>query len=122
MFDDDDDSASVSAELRPSPEVGASAENAAGSQWRGPQVKLNKFGGSRPEYRGWRDEVQALLLLHGVPEDKQVLLLYLALEAGKGKPRDLFSSHSVPEISQIPPQDVWKKLNTEYLEEKYVEA
>ena len=53
-------------------------------------MKLNKFGGSRPEYRGWRDEVQVLLLLHGVPEDKQDLLLYLALEAGKGKPRDLF--------------------------------
>ena len=65
MFDDDEVS-----EPPHEPEAAASAENAANSQWRGPQVKLNKFGGSRPEYRGWRDEVQALLLLHGVPEDK----------------------------------------------------
>ena len=50
------------------------------------------------------------------------MALYLALEAGKGKPRDVFSSHSVPEISQLPPGDIWKKFNTEYLEEKYVEA
>ena len=28
--------------------------------WRGPQIKLNKFGGFRSEYRGWRDEVQAI--------------------------------------------------------------
>ena len=74
-----------------------------------PQVKLNKFSGSRTEYRGWSDEVQALLLLHGFPRDKQVLLLYLALEAGKGKPRDLFSSYSVPEISSLDPDEVWTK-------------
>ena len=107
------------------PEDGAGVAAAGGQnpqQWRGPQVKLNKFGGERHEYRGWRDEVQALLLLHGVPEDKQVLLLYLALEKGKGKPRDLFSAFSVEELSVLPPADLWKKLNREYLEQKHVEA
>ena len=103
------------------PEAQASAERPE-PPWCGPQVKLNKFGGSRPEYRGWRDEVQALLLLHAVPSDKQVLLLYLALEAGRGKPRDLFASSTVDEISLLPPEDMWKTLNREYLEEKYVEA
>ena len=66
--------------------------------------------------------MQALLLLHAVPEDKQVLLLYLALEAGKGKPRDLFSSLSVQEVSDLEPDLVWKKLDKEHLEETYVEA
>ena len=87
------------------PEAQASAD-APDRPWRGPQVKLNNFSGSRPEYRGWRDEVQALLLLHAVPDDKQVLLLYLALEAGKGKPRDLFASLSVDEISLLLPGEV----------------
>ena len=29
---------------------------------------------------------------------------------------------SVDEISLLPPEDVWKKLNKEYLEETYIEA
>ena len=74
--------------------------------WRGPQKKLNKFGGSRSEYRGWCDEVQAILLLHSVPEDKHVLLLDLALEAGKGRPRDLFSSLTVDEVGALTTFDV----------------
>ena len=90
--------------------------------WRGPQIKLNKFSGSRQEYRAWRDEVQVVLKLHSVPADKQVLLLYLALEEGKGRPRDLFSNLSVDEVSELEPEDVWKRLNKEYLEEKYIEA
>ena len=104
------------------PEAHDASADAPAGPWRGPQVKLNKFSGSRPEYRGWRDEVQALLMLHSVPDDKQVLLLYLALEAGKGKPRDLFASFSVDELAVMPPPDMWKKLNHEYLEESYVEA
>ena len=76
--------------------------------WRGPQIKLNKFGGSRSEYRGWRDEVQAILLLHSVPEDKQVFLLDPALEAGKGRPRDLFPSLTVDEVNVLTTFDVWK--------------
>ena len=90
--------------------------------WRGPQIKLNKFGGSRQEYRSWRDEVQVILRLHSVPDDKQVLLLYLALEEGKGRPRDLFSNLSVDEVSELELEVVWKRLDKEYLEEKYIEA
>ena len=52
-----------------------------------------------------------VLKLHSVPADKQVLLLYLALEEGKGRPRDLFSNLSVDEVSELVPEDVWKRLN-----------
>ena len=38
--------------------------------WRGPQLKIEKFGGSRSKYRAWRNEVQALVKLHTVPEEK----------------------------------------------------
>ena len=78
-----------------------------------PQVILNKFGGARSEYRVWRNEAQALLLLR-VPEEERVLLVYFALEQGCGCPRDLFSSLDVAVRSQLPPSDMWKPLDTEY--------
>ena len=62
------------------------------------------------------------MLLHSVPEDKQVLLLDLALEAGKGRPHNLFSSLTVDEVCDLTTFDVWKKLDREYGEEKYIEA
>ena len=83
---------------------------------------MNKFSGSRQDYRAWRDEVQVVLKLHSVPADKQVLLLYLALEEGKGRPRYLFSALSVDEVGELEPDAVWKRLNKEYLEEAYIEA
>ena len=89
---------------------------------RGPQIKLNEFGGFRSEHRGWRDEVQAILKLHLVPEDKQVLLLYFALEAGKGRPRVLFSAYSVDGVAALARTDIWKRPNKEYEQEKYIEA
>ena len=88
----------------------------------GLQIKLNKFGGFRSEFRGRRDEVQDVSKLHSVPEDKQVLLLYFAFEAGKGRPRDLFPAYSVDEVAAFDPADIWKRLNKEYEEEKYIEA
>ena len=89
----------------------ATATVAEPRDWRGPQIKLNKFNGSRQEFRSWRNEVQAILKLHSVPADKQVLLLYLALEEGKGRPRDLFSALSVDEVGALEPEEVWKRLN-----------
>ena len=103
----------------------ALAAPAAGSgpqPWKGPQIKLNKFNGDRSSYRGWRDEVQALLLLHSVPPDKQVLLLYLALESGRGKPRDLFGTYSIPELAAVAPVKIWERLDREYLEQAHIEA
>ena len=61
-------------------------------------------------------------MLHGVPQDKQVLLLYLALEEGKGRPRDLFAAQSIEEIALLPAHDLWKRLDQEYLELDHVEA
>ena len=90
--------------------------------WRGPQIKLNKFGGFRSEYRRWCDEVQAMLKLHSVLEEKQVLLLYLALEAGKSRPCDFFPAYLVDEVAAHATTDIWKRLNEEYEEEKYIEA
>ena len=91
-------------------------------EWRGPQIKLQKFSGFRSGYRGWRNEVQAILKPHSVPEDQQVLFVYLALEAGKGKPRDLYGQLSIDEIALLPVEDIWKKLSKEYFEEEYIEA
>ena len=74
--------------------------------WRGPQIKLEKFGGSRSEYRNWRDEVQAILKFQSGPQHKQVLLVYMALESGKGRPRDLFSSLDIDEVGGTEPVEV----------------
>ena len=57
-----------------------------------------------------------------MPEDKQVLLLYLALKAGKGRPRDFFSACSVDEVSSLQTSDALRRLDREYEEEKYIEA
>ena len=59
-----------------SPLPGVDDHASASQPWRGPQIKLEKFSGDRALYRAWRDEVQAILLLHSVPPEKQVLLLY----------------------------------------------
>ena len=48
--------------------------------------------------------------LPSVPEGKQVLLLHLALEAGKGRRRDLFPAYTVDEIAALDPADIWKQL------------
>ena len=47
-----------------------------------------------------------LLALHNVPSEKAVLVIYLALEAGKGKPRDLYSALSIDEGAALPVKDV----------------
>ena len=64
-------------------EEGHEETEPAAQPWRGPQIKPNKLGGFGSEYRGWRDAVQAIVKLHWVPEDKLLLLLYLAREAEK---------------------------------------
>ena len=51
-----------------------------------------------------------------------MLLLYLALEAGKGRPRDLFSAYTVDEVAALVPADIWNCRNKEYEEERYIEA
>ena len=92
------------------------------SEWRGPQIKLNKFGGSRTKYKAWKTEVQVFMRLHAVPEERQVLLLYLALEEGAGKPRDLLSHMGVEDVALSTPEILWKRLDGEYLELSHNEA
>ena len=49
-------------------------------------------------------------------------MLYLALEAGNGRPRDSFSAYTVDEVAALNPADIWKRLNKEYEEDKHIEA
>ena len=51
-------------------EAGHEETELAAQPWRGPQIKMNTLSGFRSEYRGWRDDVQAILKLQSVPEDK----------------------------------------------------
>ena len=57
-----------------------------------------------------------------MPQDKRVLLVYVALDWGRGRPHDLFSSLDIDEFANTDSAEVWKKLDCEYLEEKYIEA
>ena len=54
-----------------------------------PSLKVRKFSGKREDYEEWRRELETLMQLYGVKPEKMAPLMYLALEPGFDKPRDL---------------------------------
>ena len=54
-------------------------------------VRIRTFGGDRTAgvYEAWKDEVTTLMHIYGLQQKEMAPLVYLALEAGVGKPRDL---------------------------------
>ena len=57
---------------------------------RVPNLKLKKFGGDERKYKEWRNEMMANKRIYKVSDSVMAGLVYLALESGEGKPRDLF--------------------------------
>ena len=80
---------------------GAAASNGAGASadatlelpvaGGGKTIRIRTFGGDRAPgiYEAWKDEVRTLMLIYGLEQKVMAPLLYLALEPGVGKPRDL---------------------------------
>ena len=56
-----------------------------------PSLKLHTFTGVRTEYEERGREIRAMELLYSIPPKQMSMLVYLALESGPGKPRDLLS-------------------------------
>ena len=54
-------------------------------------VRIRTFGGDRTAgvYEAWKDEVTTLMHIYGLQQKEMAPLVYFALEAGVGKPRDL---------------------------------
>ena len=57
----------------------------------GKNIRIRTFNGDRKPgiYESWKDEVRTLMLIYGVEQKAMAPLLYLALEPGVGRPRDL---------------------------------
>eukprot|EP00971_Amphidinium_carterae_P273879 5435643-Amphidinium_carterae.1 len=80
-----------------------------------PSVKLRTFGGDHSAYREWRREAEAAQLLYAIPAERMATLIFLSLEPGAGKPRDLLSHMELVEIaSEKGLSDIWKVLDSEY--------
>ena len=93
------------------------------SRARMPKVRLRIFRGEVHEYLEWKREVLASKTLYNVDDDQLGGLVYLACEAGPGKPRDILRHL---EISDVCSADglklIWQLLDEEYRREPYVRS
>ena len=67
-----------------------SAAAAGNNNDRVPNLKLKRFGGDERKYKEWRTEMLANKAIYKVKDHVMSGLVYLALDSGEGKPRDLF--------------------------------
>ena len=90
---------------------------------RMPKVRLRTFHGEAHDYLEWKREVLATKTLYNVDDDQLGGLVYLACEAGPGKPRDILRHL---EIEQVCSADglklVWQLLDEECVREPYVRS
>eukprot|EP00971_Amphidinium_carterae_P160702 3186345-Amphidinium_carterae.1 len=63
-----------------------------------PSVKLRRFSGLQAEYAEWQREAQATQMLYNISEERMAVLLFLSLDSGPGKPRDLLLHLTLQEI------------------------
>ena len=65
-----------------------------------PSVKLRVFDGSRKpgDYREWKREMQATQMLYELSDPQMSQLLYLALEPGANKPRELLDDIDIDDV------------------------
>ena len=91
---------------------------------RMPKIKLTTFKGDVNMYKEWKREVMATAALYNVGDAQLSGLIYLALESGPGKPRDLLSHLEVPGdiCSTEGLKTIWKILDDEYVREAYVRS
>ena len=62
-------------------------------------LKLRTSTGERKDYEEWRRELRAMELLYAIPPTHMAMLVYLALESGAGRPRDLVSHIEVEALA-----------------------
>jgi len=88
-----------------------------------PALKLRTFTGERKDYEEWRRELRAMELLYAIPPTHMAMLVYLALESGAGRPRDLVSHIEVEALATAKGYDeMMGVLDDEYIREDYVKA
>ena len=60
-------------------------------QGGGKSIRIRTYNGDRSPgiYESWKDEVRTLMLIYGLEQKAMAPLLYLAMEPGIGRPRDL---------------------------------
>ena len=58
-----------------------------------PIIKLRTFDGSRKPgiYRDWKREISTTQMIYGLTHEQLAPLVYLALESGEGRPRELLN-------------------------------
>ena len=56
-----------------------------------PKFRIRSFDGNPGAYQEWKREVAATAMLYEVSDAHLASMVYLALEPGEGKPRDLLS-------------------------------
>ena len=104
----------------------ASASATFSTSGKMPSVKLSVFTGDRTPgvYKEWRKEIEAVQLIYGIDDKTIAPLVYLSLEAGAGKPREL--AEQLDLVSDIATDDGLKKiyalLDAEYKDQPHKEA
>ena len=75
-----------------------SSGHASTSRGRLPKVRLRTFHGEANDYLEWKREVTTTQTLYGVTDDQLGGLVYLACEAGPGKPRDILRHLEITDV------------------------
>ena len=63
-----------------------------------PNLKIRKFHGDERKYLDWRSEILTQKKLYKITDETMAGLVYLALEPGEGRPRDLFRNEEVDDL------------------------
>ena len=93
------------------------------SRARMPKVRLRVFHGEAHEYLEWKREVLATKTLYNVGDDQLGGLVYLACEAGPGKPRDILRHLEIVDVCSADGlKQIWSFLDEEYVREPYLRS
>ena len=63
-----------------------------------PRIRLRTFDGNVAGYKEWRREVKATTMMYNIKDEQLAGMIYLALEPGEGKPRDLMADLEIEEV------------------------
>ena len=63
-----------------------------------PKFRIRPFDGTPGAYQEWKREVAATAMLYEISDAHLASMVYLALEPGEGKPRDLLSDMEIGEV------------------------
>ena len=88
-----------------------------------PRIRLRTFDGNVAGYKEWRREVKATTMMYGIKDEQLAGMIYLALEPGEGKPRDLMADLEIEEVCTAEGlQKMWKVLDAEYTRDVHVRS